>query len=61
MKVLLWEISYIGFRSREWKKLAKEGRRIAAIKALRNSDPKHYSLKVAKEKVDAYMAKVGVK
>lgn len=70
MKVLCWEIEYIGWSRQTWKIFAERGEMINAIKALREQknrpypcvdDPRRMGLRDAKNTVEAYMAKRGIK
>lgn len=59
MKILCFEIDYVGFK-KDWQKMALAGKEIPAIKRLREIKTPIMGLKEAKEKVDAYMINHGV-
>lgn len=56
MKVLCFEIAYVGFGATGWKKVAKTGDLISAIRTLRQ-EVKGTGLMQAKEIVEDYMSK----
>lgn len=71
MKILCFNITYVGFFEKTWKKYVREGYKIKAIKQLRdnkNKNKKHtdknwLGLKEAKDIVEKYMNKkhIGIK
>lgn len=62
MKVLCFEIKFVGFHGCEWKRIANEGsdHKIAAIKRYREENGRHGelpTLQEAKDAVELYMHK----
>ena len=69
MRILCFEVSYVGFSYLKWQQHALRGETILAIKALREmknkdypevDDPRRLGLKEALSVVKAYMEKKGV-
>jgi len=57
MRILCFEIKYVGLRPNAWQQIAQTGDKIGAIKELRNMSKTFVGLREAKDEVDAYMYK----
>ena len=68
-RFLLWKVEYVGFRPAFWKKYARKGQKIQAIKAYRelknknktSDSPDYLSLREAKEFIEDWMHKHHIK